>query len=189
MRAIGGWLFDQRLAGWRTTVASTDHADDRALRILGAAVIELDPALAAEGHHGHPHTLAVCANLFRRDTRVRQAVLKTIDNGSTHVMMWAGGRPFEFRGSARPVEHRLTIAARAFKKEALATARASSDDMGCAETLFALGSGVPIGQFSAREDDLPPFGRSHDDAGGALDRLDRGGEVGIGSQFANCVLP
>lgn len=187
--AVGGWLFDQRLAGCRTTVAIADHADDRAVRILGATAIALDAALAAEGHHGHPHVLAVCANLFRRDARVRQTVLGAIDNGNTNVMMWAENSVTELWGPARPVEHRLTIAAKAFKKEALAAAGASPDSVGCPELLLALGSAQPVGQPSACADYLASFGRPHDDAGSPLNRLDRGGEVGVGSQLADCVLP
>lgn len=132
--AAGGWLFDRSLAGYEVTVLLTGPADYRALRILGAHTIELETALASEVCGGQPYTLAVAAELFRRDARVRHSVLETIDEGLTNIIMWGDTWPTELDGLVTSVEHELSIAARAFKKMALAAAGAPSDSPGAVET-------------------------------------------------------
>lgn len=120
--SAGGWLFDRGMAGCQLTVLLNGQTDDRALRILGAQTIDLHSALVSEVSSGRPETLVVAANLFRRDARVRRRVLETIGDGLTRVMMWGDIRSTEFDGLVTPVEHRLSTAARAFKKAALAAA-------------------------------------------------------------------
>lgn len=132
--AAGGWLFDRSLAGCEVTVLLTGPADSRALRILGARAIELETALASEVCGGQPYTLAVAAELFRRDARVRHSVLETINEGLTNIIMWGDAWPSELEGLVTPVEHELSIAARAFKKAALAAAGASPGSVGTVET-------------------------------------------------------
>jgi hypothetical protein len=120
--AAGGWLFDRGMAGCHVNVLLTSYVDDRALRILGAQAIDLQTAVASEVSSEPPETLVVAANLFRRDARVRRRVLETIGDGMTRVMVWGDSRSTEFDGLVMPVEHRLSIAARAFKEAALAAA-------------------------------------------------------------------
>ena len=188
--AAGGWLFDQGSAGWETAVLLTGHADDRALRILGAQSTELETALASDVRSGRIDTLVVAAGLFRRDTLVRQGVLETIGEGLTNVMLWGEDLPSEFDGLVTPVTQRLSIAARAFKKAALAAAGASSDSVGLVEIF----RGVDLRTCRSADCrlvgcELTRLRHSHDDAGGPLDRFDRGGEVGVGPQLADRVLP
>jgi hypothetical protein len=185
--AAGGWLFDQGLVGSAAVVFLVDHADDRALRILGAAAVELESTLASELRNERPHTLMLAASLFRHDGRVRRAVRETIDEGVSNVIMWGDRLPDEFEQPVT-VEHRLSIAARAFKKEALAAAGAAPDSAVLIETFSRVASGVPMTR-RARDGELVPLRLPHDHAGGALDRLDRRCEVGIGSALADRVLP
>ena len=127
--AAGGWLFDQGLAGSKATVLLTVPADDRPLRILGADAVELETAFGSEVRHSRPNTLVVAADLFRVDAQVRHGVIEAIDEGLTDVMIWGGSWPTEFAGLTMPVQHPLTIAARAFKKKALAAAGVASDSV------------------------------------------------------------
>ena len=52
VRCVGGWLFDRAMAGWDVTVLVYDHHDDRPLRILGAATLNLESALATTAPAG-----------------------------------------------------------------------------------------------------------------------------------------
>lgn len=131
--AAGGWLFDRGLAGCEAIVLVTDHTDDRALRIVGAQAIELHTPQASEVLSARPDTLVVAAELFCHDLRVRQGVLEAIDEGLTKVMICGDSWPTEFEGLGTSVQHRLSIAAQAFKKEALAALGASSDLAGLVE--------------------------------------------------------
>jgi hypothetical protein len=131
--AAGGWLFDRGLAGCEATVLVTDHTDDRALRIVGADAIELHTPLASEVLSARPDTLVVTADLLRRDLRVRQGVLEALDEGLTKVMTCGDSWPAEFEALGTQVQHRLSIAARAFKTAALAALGASSDLLGLVE--------------------------------------------------------
>jgi len=131
----------------------------------------------------------VAANLFRDDPRVRQGVLEAIDKGSTNVMIWGDSWTTDSEGPVTSVEHRLSIAARALKKEALAAAGASLDSVGLVETFRSVASGPSTARLRACDDYLASPKRPHDDAGGLLDRLDGGGEVRVGPQLADRVLP
>jgi hypothetical protein len=133
VRAAGGWLFDRAWAGCDVTALVYDHDDDRALRIVGATTFDLETGLTSELHSVEPDALAVAAELYRRDARVRQGVLETIAQGMTNVLMWGQSWPTEFEGLMCPAQHRLSIAARAFKARALAAA-GCPDVVGPSET-------------------------------------------------------
>ncbi len=134
VRFAGGWLFDRAMAGWDVTVLLADHPDERPLRILGVAVLDLEYALATVGHRPPPQTLAAAADLFDCDSRVRQGVLQALDQGATEVTLWGQTWPVELDGSVGLVEHRLSTAAQAFKAQALAAAAISPATIGRTET-------------------------------------------------------
>jgi hypothetical protein len=115
VRGAGGWLFDRALAGYSVTALVAGCPDDQPLRILGGTMGELHDDLAEELRAGALDALAVAADLYRHQPRVRQAVLDTMDAGMTNVMMWGETWPHELDGLISSVRHRLSIAARAFK--------------------------------------------------------------------------
>ena len=45
--STGGWLYDRRMAGWKVNVLLADRTGERALRILGADVLDLSGDLEA----------------------------------------------------------------------------------------------------------------------------------------------
>jgi hypothetical protein len=122
VRAAGGWLFDRAWAGCEVAALVDDHNDDRPLSILGVTTFDLDTALTSEVRTVEPDVLAVAADLYRRDPRVRQGVLETIAEGMTKVLMWGQAWPTELDGLMCPAQHRLSVAAQAFKTHALAAA-------------------------------------------------------------------
>ena len=125
VRFAGGWLFDRAMAGWDVTVLVADHPDERPLQILGARIIDLEYALATVGHRPPPQTLAVAADLFDCDPRVREGVLQALDQGATEVTLWGQNWPAELDSHVGLVQHRLSAAAQAFKAHACAAAALS----------------------------------------------------------------
>ena len=130
VRFAGGWLFDRAMAGWDVTVLVADHggdqSDDRPLQILGAQALDLEYALAAMesgvGTRPNPQAVAVAADLFGCDERIRQGVLQALDQGVTEVTLWGETWPAELDDSVGRVHHQLSMAARTFKAQALVAA-------------------------------------------------------------------
>jgi hypothetical protein len=144
VRAAGGWIFDRVMAGWDVRVLVADGQDERALQILGADTGDLESALQIGPHGQRPHALAVAADLYGRDARIRDGVRRALDSGQTEVTLWGANWPADLdQRSAGSVEHRLSTAARAFKAQALAALTApvaATEGIGFTETFQ---SGTP----------------------------------------------
>ncbi|KUH99371.1 hypothetical protein AU188_10385 [Mycobacterium sp. IS-3022] len=134
----GGWLFDRARAGWDVSVRVEGCRDRRPLMILGANVVDestetvlsdLPPGVA----------LAVSAQLLSDDPHVRAQVFELVNNGDTEVMAWGDVWPAQLGGHVDATDHRLSVAARAFKARALAAAELAPT-VGATETLFDLGT-------------------------------------------------
>jgi hypothetical protein len=117
----GGWLFDQVLAGWDVTVITADAGDPRPLRILGVRHRRLDVMLAMPVLGPCLEAVAVHTDLYAGDERVRRLVLAAAGTGRAEIRLWGGAWPDDF-GAACPLAHRLSLAAQAFKANALAAA-------------------------------------------------------------------
>jgi hypothetical protein len=124
VQAAGGWLCDQVLSGWDVTAVTADHADQRALRILGVRGRNLESALALPVQGPCLQAIAVQVELYEADERVRRVVRAAAMAGQTEIRLWGGARPGPFEDRTDPVSHRLSAAARAFKAQALAAAAA-----------------------------------------------------------------
>ena len=138
VQCAGGWLFDRVMAGWDATVLTTGCADSRPLRILGSRTMDLDAALARSLPGPVPQAIAVEATLYESDQRVRRLVLESLRAGSVDVWLWGERWPADLDGDVGSVQHRLSVAARAFKAQALAAAAAPVDAINIAE-LFRSG--------------------------------------------------
>ena len=128
VKSAGGWLFDRAMAGCDVTAVLTERADDRALQVLGVQATEFDGAPTSRLCDNEA-ALVVSADLYRTDARVREAVLDMLDAGLTSLVMWGEHWPQEFDGLGGCVHHRLSIAARAFKAQALIAAAAPADNI------------------------------------------------------------
>ena len=122
VKFAGGWMYDRVMAGWDVTVLLVDRTDERPLHILGVETSDLESALALWSEGPHPQTVAVAADLFVSDERVRQGVLGALEQGLTEVTLWGDSWPAELDDSIGPVAHQLSAAARAFKGQALTAA-------------------------------------------------------------------
>lgn len=129
IRSAGGWLFDSAMTGWDVMVLVAEPGDYRPLRILGARAADLEAAVTSPVHGPRPHVLAVDAELVESDVRVRRLVLKSLEHGLTEVRVWGEKWPSDLDSEIGSVRHRLSVAARAFKTQALAAAAAPVDSI------------------------------------------------------------
>ncbi len=129
----GGWMFDRVMAGWDVTVLIADGEDVRPINILGAETLDLETALSMWAQRPHPHTLAVSADLFARDSRIRRGVLDALEHGTTEVTLWGEPLPTELERTVDSVQHPLSAAARAFKGQALNALAQPMGSVGSAE--------------------------------------------------------
>lgn len=117
----GGLVCDRAIAGWAATVIVAEESDPTPLQILGAQVVGLDDVLNSTVNEPDPHTVVVAADLIDSDARVRRGVLWTLTRRGIEVMLWGEPRHASIANRRFAlVEHRLTVAARAFKAHALA---------------------------------------------------------------------
>lgn len=133
VRHVGGWMYDRTMAGWEVTALLADTADVRPLRILGAAVLDLEDSLASPVHDIWPHAVAVAPELIANDLRVRTGVLESLEQRRTEVALWGAELPAELDGRLDLAQHRLSVAARAFKSAALAAAGEPAAEVGGVE--------------------------------------------------------
>jgi hypothetical protein len=136
VRFAGGWLFDQVMAGWEATVLCSRQTDARPLRILGAHAVDLESALTAAVRGPGPQAIAADAALVESDHRVRRMVLAAVEQGAADVRLWGDRWPANLDGEAGPVQHHLSVAARAFKAQALAAAATADVEPGCVTEVF-----------------------------------------------------
>jgi hypothetical protein len=123
VRFAGGLQFDRVMAGWDVTVLTSDHGDPRPLVILGARVRDLDTMLKVPIFGPCLEAVALGAALYESDARVRALVTAAAEAGKAKVRFWAETVP---AGPAdRLVRHRLSLAARALKVQAMRAAHAT----------------------------------------------------------------
>lgn len=122
VQSAGGWLYDRVMAGWEVTVLLPHSSDSRSLRILGVRTSELQAQFALTETGSASQSLAVSAEAFTADARVRDKVLKSLDNGLTEVALWGDGWPLGINRAMTRAQHVLSAAARTFKGYALLAA-------------------------------------------------------------------
>jgi hypothetical protein len=140
VQSAGGWLYDRAMAGWEVTALLPRDCDSRSLRILGVRALDAEPRFALAGSPGQ--TLAVSAEAFTADVRVRDKVLASLDDRLTEVALWGDGWPLGVNGAMTRAQHVLSAAARRFKGYALAAAGIPCASVGATETLLCDGLSV-----------------------------------------------
>lgn len=132
--SVGGWLYDRVRAGWDVNVLLPHGGDSRPLQILGVHAVDLDSQMLSASTGCAARGLAVSADMFTSDVRIRQEVLNALDRWMTEVTLWHDGWPLAVGHRTATVQHVLSAAARAFKRHAL-TAAGISYPVGATETL------------------------------------------------------
>jgi hypothetical protein len=136
----GGWLYDRVMAGWEVTVVLPQGCDSRALRILGVRVSDADARIDLAGSRSQ--SLAVSAEAFGTDERVREKVLESLGDRLTEVALWGDGWPLAVNRAMTQAQHVLSAAARRFKGYALAAAGIATESVDPTETLLTDRSGL-----------------------------------------------
>jgi len=121
--SVGGWLYDRVRAGWDVNVLLPHGGDSRPLQILGVHAVDLDSQMLSASTGCAARGLAVGADMFAADVRIRQEVLNALDRWMTEVTLWHDGWPLPVGHRTTTVQHVLSGAARAFKRHALTAAR------------------------------------------------------------------
>jgi hypothetical protein len=140
VQSTAGWLFDRVMAGWDVYVLVAGHEDERPLQILGAQKLDLHAETASITRSRQRPALAVAAEIFAADEAVAQEVLAALRRGECEVALWGNACPGQLGGSVECVQHRLSGAARSFKRHALAAAGVPADSVGPTEELFRGGA-------------------------------------------------
>ena len=133
VRSAGGWLYDQARAGWDVIVWTPEDGDPRPLTILGVRALDGD---AIPGDLPDTGAVMVTAGLLRVDADWRARVLAAVKRGGADVSV-VGDWPEELGAPIEPVDHELSVAARAFKASAM-SALDEADDAASVETMFPL---------------------------------------------------
>jgi hypothetical protein len=134
--SVGGWLYDRVRAGWDVTVLLPQPCDIRPLQILGMQAADLDTRALPASTGYTPRGLAVSAEMYAADARIKQVVLSALNRWMTEVTLWNDDWPLAIAHRTTPVQHVLSGAARAFKCHALAAAGIRAD-VGPTETLLS----------------------------------------------------
>jgi hypothetical protein len=134
--SAGGWLYDRVMAGWEVTVLLPGNDDTRSLRILGVRVVDTESEFFPTAMDSTSQTLAVSAEAFTADERVRDKVLKSLDDRLTEVALWGDGWPLGVNRGMTSAHHVLSVAARKFKGYALAAAGIPDTSVEPTETLL-----------------------------------------------------
>ncbi|MGO9070773.1 hypothetical protein [Mycobacterium sp.] len=132
--SVGGWLYDRVRTGWDVNALLPHGGDSRPLQILGVHAVDLDSQMLSASTGCAARGLAVSADMFTSDVRIRQEVLNALDRWMTEVTLWHDGWPLAVGHRTTTVQHVLSAAARAFKRHAL-TAAGISCPVGATETL------------------------------------------------------
>lgn len=127
VQAAGGWLYHRVATGWDVTVMVPAHQNLRALQILGVHTADLEAELSAATGDVAGHGLAVAADASARDPRIRQRVQAALRCRVTEVVLWGESGPVAVNHRLCAVRHVLTVAGRAFKRQALLAADAPAD--------------------------------------------------------------
>ena len=139
VRSAGGWLYDRVMAGWEVTVLLPHRCETRSLRILGVDVVDTESEFAVAALGSTSQTLAISAEAFAVDARLRDKVLESLNNQFTEVALWGQpqqGWPLGVDRGLTTAQHLLSSAARRFKGAALAAAGISCGSVDFTEMLL-----------------------------------------------------
>jgi hypothetical protein len=140
--SVGGLLFDRRMAGWTVDVLVADRSGERGLQILGATTRDLnDDFEAISSDPERAAHLAVAADVYAADERVRDKFSSTLHHGLAEVAVW--GDTSHLGQDVDSFCYRLSGAAQVFKAQALTATGTSTDSVAATEALFRCGVSEP----------------------------------------------
>jgi hypothetical protein len=132
--SIGGWLYDRVRSGWDVNVLLSQACDDRPLQILGMHAVDLDPQLLSADIECVARGLAVSAEMFAADARIRREVLAALDRWMTEVTLWHDDWPLNVGHRTSTVQHVLSAPSNVTRSPRPAYRRSSVRSRRCAAT-------------------------------------------------------
>ena len=142
VRHAGGWIYDRVAAGWLVTVLLPPGGNPRPMRILGAHTDVVDPTDGLDERR--PQAIATSTRLCGHRPGLVD-ILSCAMQRDAEITLWGEFWPTALVGTPDPTTHRLSVAARAFKAQALTAAGLGPSSIRSHETFrtaFAVRSGV-----------------------------------------------
>lgn len=127
VQAAGGWLYHRVATGWDVRVMVPAQQDPRPLQILGVHSADLEDGLSRADGEAAGHSLAVVADAFLTDPRIRRRVQLALRHSQAEVVLWGERWPRAVDHRLSAVRHMPTVAGRAFKRQALLAADVAAD--------------------------------------------------------------
>ncbi|BBX17401.1 hypothetical protein CRI77_05430 [Mycolicibacterium duvalii] len=124
--SAGGWLCDRVRAGWQVRVVVPAGQDVGPLQIMGVEAEIGRSGLDALAQR-RAAAWAVDAAILDADAGIRGEVQRAVEQGCREVTVWGGSALCASDRRFTAVRHRLSAAARAFKKYAQASAGLGTD--------------------------------------------------------------
>lgn len=115
--SLGGLLFDAVMSGWEVTAAVRICPDDRPLRLLGVDVTDSPSLLGRIESADAPCVVAVAADLYLDDQRVREYVGQVLEQSRGEIIIFGDIAIPPLR--LFPVERICSHAAQVFKSYAV----------------------------------------------------------------------
>lgn len=119
--AAGGFIYDSVSTGWQVDVHLEHDGDARALRILGARSQPVPEVVELESDC--PDALFLGATLLERHRPIHRLAANLTRHRRSDVAVWGTDVLPPQLGKSVCLDYRLSTAASAFKKQALAAAR------------------------------------------------------------------
>jgi hypothetical protein len=136
---VGGWLFDQVMAGWHIDIDVQDVEDVRPLRILGIQQSRRSTLEATDDRF----VIVVVSGEHLDTHRAARERVSTLLRGGGEVMVWGSRGQAEREYQLRDVSYPLSCAARTFKTHALTATGAASGSVDPIEG-FRTGRGLRV---------------------------------------------
>lgn len=144
VRGAGGWLFDRVAAGWDVLVLTAEPGDPRPLHILGATALDLETAWALPRHGRRPHAVALSAETYGADARVRDWLHRALEAGLADARIWDCRAAARAEGAGPPMPYLPSGAARAFKAQALVAAALQAEQAAAPEVFHGIAAVRPL---------------------------------------------
>lgn len=135
--SAGGWMYDRIQAGWDVSVTIAEPRDLRPLQILGATTVVTEHGFESLNNRGGTAAIAFASEAFDHNELLRGEVLKALEQAGTEVTIWGATIPNQLEGRIHRLQHRLSLAARAFKAHAVAAAPIPDADISATEDLYS----------------------------------------------------
>jgi hypothetical protein len=124
------------MAGWDVTVYLQDPSDQRPLQIVGVRAVDLREAAIGPTSEEWPDVVLIEAGLYCSQEWVRRHAAVATRRPTTEVLLWGGEKHVDLSTKLRQSEHRISIAAHAFKTSAISAAGESASSVGQTERLL-----------------------------------------------------